>query len=400
MISTSEATSIVLANSILQDTEEILLENAVGRVLATPVLAQRPVPPFDRVAMDGIAINYAAFEAGQRTFKVEGIFGAGDPEGHLADANACVEIMTGACMAKGADTVIRYEDVSIKDGLATVTVDEIRARQNIHRKGQDEKKGAVLIPKNHLISPTDICVLASEGKAKVLVYKVPKIGIISSGDELVEVTENPLPHQIRRSNVYAIRAMMESYKLPVKMYHLLDDKAEIEQGLSRAFAENDTLIMVGGVSKGKYDFIPDVLQEMGAIKLFHRVAQRPGKPFWFGELGTQKIFALPGNPVSSMMCTIRYFMPWLRKSLHLQPDNSFPVELAEQVNFKPALTRLLEVELVVNERGVLQAFPKIGNGSGDFLKLVHASAFIELPAAQQQFKPGEILRAWRFRGER
>lgn len=400
MISISTATSIVLSNSILQKTALIPLKDAVNRVLAADVLAQRPVPPFDRVAMDGIAIQYAAFEAGQRTFKIEGIFGAGEPEGQLNDDRACVEIMTGACMVKGADTVIRYEDVEIKDGFATITVDKIRNKQNIHHQGKDEKIGAVLIPKNHLITAVDICVLASEGQSEVLVYQVPKVGIISSGDELVEVGETPLPHQIRRSNVYAIRAMVETFKAPTRMYHLLDEKEAIKSGLSKAFAENDVLILVGGVSKGKYDFIPEVLGEMGAVKLFHRVAQRPGKPFWFGELGHQKIFALPGNPVSSMMCTTRYFIPWLRESLHLQADYSIPVVLAEHVNFKPELTRLLEVELVVSEAGVLQAFPKIGNGSGDFLKLVHASAFIELPADRTRFSPGEVLNAWRFRGMR
>lgn len=399
MISVQQAEEVILSHTIFQQIESVPLEKSLNRVLAEDIRAERAVPPFDRVAMDGIAINYDVFEDGQRKFKVEGIFGAGDPQGIMNEHDACVEIMTGASLVDGADTIVRYEDVDIVDDIATINVEFLRSNQNVHHKGKDGNPGDLLIAKNRVIAPVDICILASEGKSQVLVYCTPRVGIISSGDELVEVDEMPLPHQIRRSNVYAIRSLINPLQSVTKMYHFKDEKEDIRNGLEQAFEENDVLILVGGVSKGKYDFIPDVLTEMGAEKLFHRIAQRPGKPFWFGALGSKKIFALPGNPVSSMMCTVRYFLPWLRSSLRIQADYTIPVVLAEDVNFKPELTRLLEVDLKVNKRGILEAFPQIGNGSGDFMKLAFASAFIELPAEQSEFKKGEVLKAWRFRSE-
>ena len=397
MIAVRQAMDIILQNVGSFGTEWVALEEATHRILAEEIIADRPVPPFDRVAMDGIAIAHAAFARGQRSFPIEGTVGAGDPMGTLKDASACVEIMTGACLTEGADTVIRYEDVVVRDGVATIEVDELDKGKNIHRKGKDAEKGAVLIPKNRAINAVDLCILASEGKHRVKVYRTPRVGIISSGDELVEVDEIPLPHQIRRSNVYVIQALIESFRAVTNMYHLKDNKSDIEGGLKKALSENDVLILVGGVSKGKFDYIPEILTRLGAEKLFHRIAQRPGKPFWFGSLGKQRIFALPGNPVSSIMCTVRYFIPWLRASTQLDYDYSQPAILAEDFTFRPALTRFVEVSLELNEMGRLLATTKVGNGSGDFLRLADAHGFMEFPADRSEFAKGEVFPVWRFR---
>ena len=395
MITLQEAFDIVLDHTMDYGTEGVHYEAAVGRVLAKPVKASRDLPPFDRVAMDGIAVLYEMVESGQRRFEMERVIAAGDPLAEVEDPRKAVEIMTGAALPEGVDTVIRYEDLKVGDGWAEIMVDTVVRGQNIHHRGKDNHVGEVLIPAGKRLTPTDISMLASEGMVEVEVFRVPSFGIISSGDELVSVAEEPAPHQIRRSNVYAIQALLAPYHPRIEMYHFKDDKDDIRRGLREAFESHDALILVGGVSKGKFDYIPGVLSELGAEKHFHRVAQRPGKPFWFGTLGRKCIFALPGNPVSSMASTVRYVIPWMRACLGLEADYSIPVVLSKGLEFKPTLTRLLEASLTVDDKGVCRADPQPGHGSGDFTRLVYSDGFLELPADKPRFEAGEIYPFWR-----
>ncbi len=395
MIAVQEAYDIILGHTSLSGIERIPFENAVGRVLAEALHAGRDLPPFDRVAMDGIAIRYEMVKQGRRHFPLGGIIAAGDEPKTIPDHIFAVEIMTGAALPEGLDTVIRYEDLEIKDGVARILTGKINPGQNIHTQGKDNRMGDLLIPAGKCLSTTDISMLAAEGKAIVAVRKLPRFGIISSGDELVGVRETPLPHQIRRSNVYGIKALLEGYHTPIKMYHLKDNKRDIRCGLQQAFEENEVLLLVGGVSKGKFDFIPDVLTEMGAEKQFHRVSQRPGKPFWFGMRKETAIFALPGNPVSSIVGTVRYVIPWLRKTLGLNPDYSIPVMLGEDYSFIPSLTRFVEASLKMDKAGHCLASPNPGHGSGDFTRLVYSDGFIELPPGKTHFSKGEIYPFWR-----
>ena len=214
--------------------------------------------------------------------------------------------------------VIRYEDLDIKDGIATIQVEELKYRQNIHEQGEDRKQGDLIVSPPLRLSSAEIGVAATTGKAMIKVAQLPKAMIISTGDELVEIDEQPLAHQIRRSNVHRLKATLNNWGLEVDTAHLLDDEAIIIQKLEKILNDYQIVIMSGGVSKGKFDFIPTALEKLGVKKLFHRIAQRPGKPFWFGKAPNGSvIFALPGNPVSSFMCTHKYFHPWLISSLGL-----------------------------------------------------------------------------------
>lgn len=387
MISVTELTKLILSNRIETKTISVSFQESVGYVLAEDIFADRDFPPFDRVAMDGIAINYDWFESGKRAFNIEHVIAAGDEQYTVKDSSSCVEIMTGASMPKGVDTVIRYEDVIVKNGVATVTVDVIRSKQNIHFRAMDNDKGALLMPKDHTIKSVDLSILATVGKSIVKVYKPVKTAIISSGDELVAVDQDPLPHQIRKSNVYVIKSMIAPYQIDADLFHLKDDVDDIKSKLTDILKSYDALILIGGVSKGKFDYIPEVLTEMGVEKLAYRVAQRPGKPFWFGRIEDKMIFALPGNPVSSMVCTRRYFIPWLRQQLQLSALDSISAELSNTYNFKPSLTRFLEVGIIYKE-GKVYAEPKAGNGSGDFTTLNRSHGFMELPADQDHFEKG------------
>ncbi len=393
MISVEQATHIIDQHLFHPGIESISLDKSLGRILAENVSADRDFPPFDRVAMDGICFRYEDFQKGQKQFPISGVQAAGESPLNLAHGT-CLEIMTGAALSNGADTVIRYEDLDIKDGLANIQIEDVRFGQNVHKQGSDRKSATVLLEANERISATTIGVLATVGKAQVRVFKQPKVAIVSTGDELVDVDKTPLPHQIRKSNVHSLMALLSTYGIEPELVHLADDKGDISNRIADLLEKNDAILMSGAVSKGKFDFLPEVLSDLGVVKQFHKVEQRPGKPFWFGTKGKTSVFAFPGNPVSTFVCAKRFFEPWLKKSYHQLPEKQYAV-LGEDVSFRPNLTYFLQVQ-VKNLLGKLIAAPAVGNGSGDLANLTVANAFMELPSTQVDFKAGEVYPIWMF----
>jgi len=385
-----EATTIILNNSLNFGIEEVDFINSVGRVLKENIVADRDFPPFNRVSMDGIAITSEAFNKGIRSYKIEGIQAAGSPQLTLNNTNNCIEAMTGAMLPINADVVIQYELLEIKDGFATVNLDAVKSFQNVHKKGLDRKKNDILIPKDTLISAAEIGVFATVGKSIVKVAKQPKVMIVSTGNELVEVSETPAEYQIRRSNVYTLVSLLEKLKIKADTAHILDDKKTLETKIAKFLKEYDVLLFSGAVSKGKFDFIPEVLNNLGVEKLFHKVKQRPGKPFWFGKKGTKTVFAFPGNPVSTFVSCLKYFYPWYYKSVGLNFENKQQAILSEDFYFKPNLTYFLQVKLHQKE-GKLMATPIAGKGSGDLTNLVDSDAFLELPDDNSNFTEGQVF---------
>lgn len=391
MISVEKALQIILNST--QDfgteisVEEIPFLKSSGRILKESIFADRDFPPFNRVTMDGIAIDYTSFQNGQRSFFIEGIQPAGSEQITLKNPENCIEVMTGAVLPKNTSVVVRYEDLEINNGIATILIDEIKDLQNIHQQGKDEQKGAILISKDTPISPAEIGVFATVGKSFVKVAKQPKVMIISTGDELVAVDEIPLAHQIRRSNVFTLVSLLENLRIPSKTNHISDDREVLKNTIKEYLEMYDVLLFSGAVSKGKFDFLPEVLEELGVQKLFHQVAQRPGKPFWFGQTTTCKVFAFPGNPVSTFVNCLVYFYPWFYKSMGIKIEEKTAI-LAEDIYFKPELTYFLQVK--INYRfGHLIATPINSNGSGDLSSLIKADGFIQLPNNKTEFKNGE-----------
>ncbi len=397
MIKVEEAEAVIQAQARNYGIEVVPLEQALGRVLAIDLKADRDLPPFNRVAMDGIAISFDAFQNGTRSFRIIATQAAGDKPVEIYTSEACVEIMTGAALPAEVDTVIRYEDLEIKDGIATVLTDDVKFGQNLHLQGKDKKAGDVVAPANKLIDATLLGVAASVGATALRVKTLPKVVVISTGDELVEVHETPLPYQIRRSNSYTIQAALQKYKLQADQLHITDDQQSIKQQLSECLQKYDVIILSGGISMGKFDYVPEVLEELEVKKLFHKVQQRPGKPLWFGKHSNGVlVFALPGNPASTFMCLHRYFVPWLQKSIGL-PQTKVYAALSTDFSFEAPLQYFLQVNLSINSTGQLIATPLAGNGSGDFANLVEADAFLELPAQKSSFKQGELFRVWPFK---
>src|SRR5688572_4494515 len=319
MVSVTEAEDIIFSKLVSPIIESVSLETSVNRVLAEAVSADRDFPPFDRVSMDGISIRFQEFKIGQREFPIEFIQAAGDLIKTIRTAGNCAEVMKGAILPNNTDTVIRYEDLEVKENSARILTDAITDGQNVHKKGIDCKQGDVLLDPGILLSPAEVALLASVGKTSVKVFSFPRTAVISGGDELVDISDTPQPHQIRRSNTYAIEAAMMQLNWRANRFHFPDNKEVLLRSLRTVLNDHDVLILSGGVSKGKFDFIPKVFEELGVKKLFHQVNQRPGKPFWFGASEEGKtVFALPGNPVSTYMCFYRYIKPWILKSLKVK----------------------------------------------------------------------------------
>jgi molybdopterin molybdotransferase len=391
-----EAQDIIISKIENFGIEEVDFINSVGRVLKEDIIADRDFPPFDRVSMDGIAINDEAFNNGQRTFKIEDVQAAGSEQLTMQQSQNCIEAMTGAVLPKNTNVVIQYELLDIENGEARINLDVVKNFQNIHRKGLDRKQGDILIHKNTVISSAEIGVLATVGKSTVKVAKQPKVMIISTGNELVEVDETPAEHQIRRSNVYTLVSILEKLNVKAETAHILDDKEVLLSKIETFLNNYDVLLFSGAVSKGKFDFIPEVLNTLGVEKLFHKVKQRPGKPFWFGKKQDKTVFAFPGNPVSTFVSCLKYFTPWYLKSVGLDIDSNDEAVLSEDFFFKPGLTYFLQVKLK-RENGVLVAIPVSGKGSGDLANLVDSDAFLELPDDRSNFTKGEVFPIITFR---
>ncbi len=307
----------------------------------------------------------------------------------MQDETHCLEVMTGAILPEGTDTVIQYEWLDIKDGTAVLEKWEgLQEGRSIHPKGKDCPEGELLIPRGRRIGPVEIAILATVGKAEVQVVDHPKVAIIATGDELVPVAETPLPHQIRASNVHMLQGALKELFLEGDIFHLKDDREMLLVKIRKILSDYDVLLISGGVSKGKFDYIPGVLEELGIRKLFHRVRQKPGKPFWFGRGEDTFVFALPGNPISGFMCFHRYFKKWLFESLNTEKKPAY-AKLKTDFTFKPELTYFLQVREERDENGEIMMVPNKGNGSGDLAGLTRSSGFLQLPSDRSEFKAGE-----------
>ncbi len=386
MISVEEALQILDEHPVAMQKEWVSLTEACDRVLATPIAADRDFPPYDRVTMDGVAIDSASYHAGVRRFALAGTVAAGRSVTSLPDAQHALEVMTGAVLPAGCDSVVRSEEVELRDGFAWLR-DDLEMGRNIHRQASDKVAGDVLVPAGQMIRSAEIGLAAAVGQSHLQVWKIPDIAIITTGDELVPVEVNPALHQVRRSNGYALAASLRRYGSRVTLWHVNDEYKEVEV-LCRTLRESyQILIFSGGTSAGHYDFLPEVLPSIGIEERFYKVRQRPGKPLWFGCSSGHYAFCLPGNPVSTLLCLERYVKYWLDLSLG-QPDGRLSAVLSHDFLFEPDLTYFLQVQLSVRS-GTTYATPVPGGGSGDLTNLGIASGFIELPAERREFFEGE-----------
>ena len=377
MISPSEAHRVILHHAKLFSIETIPLQKAVGRVLRENIISDRDQPPFNKSLMDGIGISYDTWQKGQRTFQVEAIIPAGIAPKPLKDLTKCVRIMTGAVIPKGCDCIIPIEQIHLEgDTAQSKDWTMIKKSQSIRLQAADGKKGDVLLKAGCRLWAPHIGIAASVGKVKIKVSALPKIAVISTGNELVDIQKPIKQYQTRLSNSYALQALLNQGQLgEVQIFHLRDNQQLMLEAIKKILGKFDVVILSGGVSMGEYDYVPRVLGQLGIKQLFHMVSQKPGKPFWFGMSKNGKaVFALPGNPVSTQICAYRYVIPYLKKTSGLEvKQESIPV--LDRVNIQSDLTHFLPVA-----QGRIVTI----SGSGDFSSLAQADGFIEYESHKAQ----------------
>ena len=379
--------------------ESLPLAQCVGATLRENIYAERDQPPFDRVAMDGIAVDGAALRRGARSFRIQGTQAAGAPQLRLQSAEDAIEVMTGASLPLGCDCVIPVEQLQVEQGIATLTATPVAAPyHNVHRRGSDGHQGDLLLQSGSLLRAPEIAVAASAGMARVRVSSQPAIMVVSTGDELIEPGEPIADYQVRRSNAYAVAATLRRRGLQrIGDDHVRDDAAALRERLALHLTTHEVLILSGGVSMGHFDLVPKVLHQLGVTEIFHKVAQRPGKPLWFG-IGPQgqAVFGLPGNPVSTLICLIRYVMPAIAAAMGTRRDPPERLALAAPVSFQSPLTYFLPVAIQADDWGRPWAEPRPTNGSGDFLSLAGTEGFVEIPPGPNTYPKGFVTSVYRW----
>lgn len=393
MISSLQAQTTVLSYQIQRRVVTVPIENSLSRILAEDVLADIDQPPFHRVSMDGIAIR-KEFLHSSKKFRILGTVSAGSSISTLPPGNVCFEIMTGAVLPINADLVVRYEDLKISQGEAEVCCGGEKLADNFHHRGNDYRKGDKVLSSGERIKSTTTAILASVGKSMVKVFDLPKIAILSTGDELVDIEAIPMPHQIRWSNGISLKQQLLAFNFTqVTLHRVGDDEGEMKQLMQELLKSNDVLLLTGGVSAGKFDFVPKLLKECQVQEIFHRVAQRPGKPLWFGKTESNVfVFGLPGNPVSCLVNLRKFVIPFLEGSRTGHVQEVEKAYLSEEVKFNQKLTYYCQVR-ITNHEGKITATPLSGNGSGDFFQLRDSDGFMELRPEEGPFNKnflGEI----------
>jgi len=297
MVTLQRAREIVFGEARATEREPVALEAALGRVLARDVVSDIDVPPGDMSALDGFACRRE--DVGRR-LRVVGAVSAGEAPSVGVGPGECTRIMTGAQVPPGADTVVRFERAVEKDGWATP--ESSGGKSNIRRRGEDIRAGSVVIPEGTLVTPAVTAVLASVGCARPQVRRRPVVGVIATGDELVEPEERPEGPCIRNSAGVMLRSQVTDAGCRAEYYGIAADTPEALDALLReAMGEADVILLSGGVSMGDHDHVPEVLAEVGVRTLFRQVALKPGRPTVFGVASDRYLFGLPGNPVAAFV---------------------------------------------------------------------------------------------------
>lgn len=449
MVSSCEATLLIyntiqnLLSGSLVLVEKTPIQNSVGMVLMEDIYAERAGPPFSRATMDGIAVKYSQLlpliKDQLLALQIVGERKAGfsSEDKLIVNGNQCIEIMTGGPIPNSCDMVIPYEYLEkIENGHAflspKVLSTPLFSTQNYHQfiawKGSDYLQGQLLLPQGTLIRSPEVGIMAAQGKNAVLAayssqmgtewtWKEIKIALITTGDELVEnISDGQISppgsvgtYQIRSSNRPVLMAELASHRFKnIKHFHFIDDKEIITQGLTNIFNEYFVIILVGGLSKGKYDFVPKVLKDLGTEKIFQWVLQRPGKPFYFGRkkavkttthentselnINGQLVFGLPGNPLASIICLRRYVIPALNQISNLTSIEKFTTSsyssfsLIKEADLKQYSTKFKDGNLtyflpvkIKEQKGdkILVEILDFHN-SGDYLSLKGSDGFIEV----------------------
>ncbi len=392
MISADNALQIVLDNVAPLGVERVAIVDALGRVIAETIRSSRDIPGFDNSAMDGYAVRAAdiasASESNPVALKVVETIGAGQMPTCRVNAGEAARTMTGAPIAEGADAIIQVERTRGSGDVVEILA-AAEARSFIRPRGEDLRHGELVMSAGKRLTPADLGMLASVNRAMVEVNRRPRVAIVATGDELVDVDQPPAGAQVVNSSAYALAgAIIESGGEPAILKVARDEPAEIRARLAEAMTF-DVVLSTGGVSVGQFDHVKGALDELGMKQLFHGVAQRPGRPLKFGTAGYRPIFGLPGNPVSTLVCFYLYARPAIMKMGGRREVGLPRVQARCGVEIKTAkdLTEFVRVKLVRDGEQIV-ATPTGNQGSGILSSLSRADGLLIGPASESVLTKG------------
>jgi len=393
MLNPDTALEIILGSVSSLGPERVALRDCLGRVLAEDVIADDDLPPFDNSAMDGYAViaedTLGAGKDNPQKLRVIAEQPAGRVMAGAVTPGDAVRIMTGACIPRGADAVVIVEDTDSQGNEVSI-YREARLGANIRRAGEDVKRGQIVLRKGTRIWPAQMGMLASLGVVDVPVYRRPRLAIVTTGDELVDADERPGPGQIRNGNQYSLLGEALQAGCEVSMLERTrDNPEEIERVLSSAAADSDLVVVCGGVSVGDYDYVKDVLEQLGEMR-FWKTAIKPGMPLAFGQIGGTPVFGLPGNPVSCMVCFDVYIHPAIRQMSGDESGGPATVTgvVTDDIPHKPGRREFVRA-VTVWEDGGYSARPIAKHGSGMLSSMVEANSYLVIREDTGDVRRGE-----------
>ena len=396
MISVEEALRIILQESHVLEGEEKDILSCLNKILADDVYSRDNLPPFDKSAMDGYAIKSEdtdLYEDGiSINLEIVDFIKAGESSNKELRNGQAMKIMTGAPVPKGANAVIQIEKVKVEDHILYIS-EKIKDGCNVMKFGEEIKVGDIALIKGTLIRPTEIGILASLGYSKIKVHRNPVITLITTGDELVDLNETPKFGQIRNSNEYSLKALVQNLGLEALSLGIVEDKKDtLKSKVKEALEKSDIVITSGGASVGDFDFVEQVLKEINADIKFQSVAIKPGKPISFAVINKKLFFSLPGNPLSAITTFEEFVKPACEKMLgkDMESDNIFPVILAEDFKEKEGRSKYIYVKIKA-ENGKLYAYKVGSQSSNQLITMSKANGIIIMPEGIGYKKAGEVL---------
>ncbi len=385
MILFEEAFDIVMKQADSLKTERLTLVDSLGRVIAEDVFSDVDMPPFDRSAMDGYACKT---EDIQGELEVIEIIAAGEIPSRKVGKGQCTKIMTGAMVPEAADCVVMIEHTE-EIGENKIRLTKTDSRINIALRGEDIKSGDLVIPKGSKIGAQHVAVMAAVGCVKPLIYKQPSVGIISTGNELVEPEYKPEISHIRNSNAYQLIAQVKIAGGIANYYGIAKDTEEaLNKVIKKASSENDLILLTGGVSMGDFDIVPKVIRKVGFNFLFENIAVQPGKPTTFAVKDDKFCFGLPGNPVSSFMQFEMLVKPFIYKmngGIYKPLVTTLPMGIEYK---RKRATRRSVIPVTIDDG---QVFPLEYHGSAHIASLVNANGIVIIPIGETVLEKGKIV---------
>ncbi|MFN4914928.1 MAG: gephyrin-like molybdotransferase Glp [Sphingomonadales bacterium] len=386
MITTEQASELLRGNPLPLKKRTISLLEASGMYCAEPVTAKVAVPPFDNSAMDGYAFCWMDFDP-QKPMKISGEVPAGETAVKRIEKGNAVRIFTGAMVPEGADTVIMQEKTRVENGFLWIEDEKLQRGSNVRKAGSQSASGDVLVQSGQKLTPGALGLLASAGVSEVCVWEMPAVSVVVTGNEIVAPGKPLLPGQVYECNSFSLLSALSQLGINANLFYASDTTADLRHRLETALETSDLVLITGGVSVGDYDLVVPTLAELGVDCIFHKLKQKPAKPFYFGTKGEKRIFGLPGNPASVFTCWYAWIRPYMLQASGVSSGHIFQTALLEnEYRQKPGLTHFVKAYLESGKVLVLA-----GQESYRLDAFAQANCFIKTDAETEVLQPGEIV---------